>query len=218
MYVREITPERPSTSCCKNDIGSINKPIKSHSHQRRPNETLDKLIVCGVIILTVSPSDSMRGLGAQYQAQPGKLEALRQQGSLNSHPKEVLDELFLTGDFFDPHDLVQVKYEMLRRVQAEGQSVTQAAEAFGFSRPSFYQAQSVFEQSGLPGLVPHKRGPKEAHKLTKEVVEFLQQARQDDTSLRAPALARMVKDRFGVLVHPRTIERGLERSQKKRQK
>jgi transposase len=149
---------------------------------------------------------------------PTKLEALRQQGSLNSHPKEVIDELFLTGGFFDPHDLVQVKYEMLRRVQADGQSVTEAAEAFGFSRPSFYQAQSVFEQSGLPGLVPHKRGPKEAHKLTKEVVEFLQQVRHDDASLRAPALARRVKERFGVLIHPRTIERGLERSQKKRQK
>jgi transposase len=102
--------------------------------------------------------------------------------------------------FFDPRDLVQVKYEMLRRLQADGQSVTQAAAAFGFSRPSSYQAQSVFEQSRLAGLVPHKRGPKEAHKLTREVVEFLQQKRQDDSSLRAPALARQTEERFGVVV------------------
>ena len=55
--------------------------------------------------------------------------------------------------FFDPEDLVQVKYEMLRRVREDGQAVTQASAAFGFSRPSFYEAQVAFERAGLPGLV-----------------------------------------------------------------
>ena len=88
-----------------------------------------------------------------------KLEALRQQRALNRRPGKVTDELFAEDSFFDPRDLVQVKYEMLRRVQAEGKSVTDAAAAFGFSRPSFYQAQSAFGQEGLAGLVPQKRGP-----------------------------------------------------------
>lgn len=146
-----------------------------------------------------------------------KIQTLRRQGSLNRHPQEVTDALFLTGDFFDPHDLVQVKYEMVRRVQAEGQSITRAAAAFGLSRPSFYQAQAVFEQSGLVGLVPLKRGPRNAHKLTSEVMEFLQRARQGDLSLRAPALARQIQEHFGIVVHPRTIERALARTQKKPQ-
>ena len=147
-----------------------------------------------------------------------KLESLRQQGALNPRPHSVTDELFVASEFFDARDLVQVKYEMLRRVQRQGRSITEAAAAFGFSRPSFYQAQSAFEQAGLAGLVPLKRGPKQAHKLTAEVVEFIRQARQDDPSLRAAELASRIQQRFDLVVHPRTVERGLARVQKKRRK
>ena len=95
-----------------------------------------------------------------------KIESLRNQGTLNVHPEQVRDELFLGHDFFDPSDLLQVKYEMLRKRRVEGASVTRAAEVFGFSRPSFYQALEAFEAEGLSGLIPHRRGPKQAHKLT----------------------------------------------------
>jgi len=145
-----------------------------------------------------------------------KLEALRQQRALNRRPGKVTDELFAEDSFFDPRDLVQVKYEMLRRVQAEGKSVTDAAAAFGFSRPSFYQAQSAFGQEGLAGLVPQKRGPKQAHKLTEEVLTFIGQTRQQDPSVRSGELARMIHQQFGTMVHPRSIERALLRHQKKR--
>ena len=95
-----------------------------------------------------------------------KMQALRQNGTLNPRPQDVSDELFHEKEFFDARDLLQVKYEMLRRVSQEGHSISQAAASFGFSRPSFYQAQSSFETSGLAGLVPQKRGPKHGHKLT----------------------------------------------------
>jgi len=144
-----------------------------------------------------------------------KFEALQQHRTLNPRPKEVRDELFLQDEFFDPRDLVQVKYEMLRRVQAEGQSVTEASANFGFSRPSFYQALSAFEQAGLAGLVPHKRGPKQAHKLTDEVLTFIGEQRQKEPSVRLPDLVKLVQDRFGIRVHPRSIERSLLRHQKK---
>lgn len=145
-----------------------------------------------------------------------KLQALRQQGTLNPRPDEVTDELFADNDFFDPRDLVQVKYEMLRRVQADGNSITDAATAYGFSRPSFYQAQSAFEQDGLAGLVPRKRGPKQAHKLTDEVLAFIREARQNDSSIQVGELARLIHQRFGITVHPRSIQRALLRHQKKR--
>ena len=93
--------------------------------------------------------------------------------------------------------------------------MSRSAAAFGFSRPSFYQAQAAFQQGGLPALMPHKRGPKEAHKLTTEVLAFVRQAQQEDSSLRAAGLAMLVKDRYGITVHPRSIERALTRSQKK---
>jgi transposase len=145
-----------------------------------------------------------------------KLQALRQQGTLNPRSEKIRDELFLKDAFFDPRDLVQVKYEMLRRVQTEGKSIADAAVSFGFSRPSFYQASSAFERDGLAGLVPHKRGPKQAHKLTEEVMEFIVKTRRTEPSVRAADLARLIHKRFGTMVHPRSIERSLLRHQKKR--
>lgn len=148
--------------------------------------------------------------------QDTKLRTLQQQGTLNPRPKAVRDELFLQDDFFDARDLVQVKYEMLRRVRTEGQSVTDAAAGFGFSRPSFYQAQSAFEQDGLAGLVPQKRGPKQAHKLTDEVLTFIGEVRLKESSIRLHDLVKQIEQRFGTTVHPRSIERSLLRHQKKR--
>src|SRR5713226_7957631 len=135
-----------------------------------------------------------------------KAVALRQHGCLNPHPEQVTDELFRSQDFFDARDLIQVKYEMLRRVQTEGLPVKQSAAAFGFSRPSFYQAQATFQMGGLPALMPHKRGPRQPHKLTPEVLAFVRQARQEDASLRPMALAARLRDHFGIVVHPRSIE------------
>jgi transposase len=144
-----------------------------------------------------------------------KTRALQQEACLHPHPEQVTDELFLTHEFFDPRDLVQVKYEMLRRVQSEGQAVSHSAAHFGFSRPSFYQAQAAFQQGGLPSLMPQKRGPKKAHKLTAEVLALVRQAQQQDPALRPPALALLVKKQYGITVHPRSLERALTRSQKK---
>ena len=141
--------------------------------------------------------------------------ALRQEGTLNPHPEQVTDELFLTNQFFDARDLLQVKYEMVRRVQSDGQPISRAAAAFGFSRPSFYQAQATFQQGGLAALTPHKRGPKQAHKLTSEVLAFVRQVRQENPACRPADLSARIQERYGFIVHPRSIERVLVRSQKK---
>ena len=93
------------------------------------------------------------------QSTDAKRQALRELGVLHLRPEDVSDELFRAHEFFDARDLVQVKYEMLRRVQVEGQAVVHVAKAFGFSRPSFYQALEVFQQRGLAGLIPKRRGP-----------------------------------------------------------
>lgn len=145
-----------------------------------------------------------------------KRQILRQQGVLNPRPGEVRHELFQNSHFFDPEDLVQVKYEMLRQVEVDRRSVSASAEAFGFSRPSFYQSQSVFQQAGLAGLLPAKRGPRSGHKLTAEVMEFVHRTHADDASLSHAQLAEAVRERFGFSIHPRSIDRQLRR-QKKRQ-
>ena len=149
------------------------------------------------------------------QRMDAKGQTLAEHGVLNPRPQTVTDELFQASEFFDPRDLVQVKYEMLRRVRVDGQTITEAATAFGFSRPAFYQAQTTFEEEGLPGLVPRRPGPRRAHKLSKAVMEFVDHQRAKDRTLRAPALAATIQRRFGVSVHPRSIERALARRTKR---
>src|ERR1700686_2501427 len=92
-------------------------------------------------------------------------QALSTQGATHPRPQAVSDPLFRDSAFFDPNDLVQGKYEMLRSVEQEGRPVVEAAQAFGLSRPVFYVTQELFNREGLPGLVPRKRGPKRPHKL-----------------------------------------------------
>src|SRR2546426_10544926 len=113
-----------------------------------------------------------------------KVEALRAARSLNPHPEAVVDAEFAAAEFCDARDLVQVKYEMVRRVQIDGASVVRAAAAFGFSRPSYYQAAAALEDGGLPALVPAKPGPRRAHKLTEEVLEHAEALLAGDASLR----------------------------------
>lgn len=153
---------------------------------------------------------------AKTKAPDPKLDALREYGSLNPHPQRVSDPLFASVDFFDPRDLVQVKYEMLRRVSAEGHSVAQSAKAFGLSRPSFYQAQATLQREGLAGLLAKKRGPRRAHKLGTEVMGFVQALLSQDPLLSSAQLVARVHQRFELQVHPRSIERALLRPEKKR--
>jgi|SRR5215471_13813679 len=142
-----------------------------------------------------------------------KHQALGQTGTLNRRPDRVSDELFADSDFFDRNDLLQVKYEMLRRVRRDDFTVRQAAKVFGFSRPSFYQAQEAFTRGGLGALLPQKRGPRRAHKLSSKVVEFVEQ-----TIAVGPGadLVAAVRQKFGISVHRRSIERALTRAKKKR--
>lgn len=145
-----------------------------------------------------------------------KQAVLRQHATLNPRPGGVTHALFEAREFFDPQDLLQVKYEMLRLVKIDKRPISEAAKACGFSRPSFYQAQGAFEQGGLAGLIPHKPGPHRGHKLTPAVMQFVTQARAADPSVRAERLAQWVRQRFGVQVHPRSIERQLLRKKKPR--
>ena len=145
-----------------------------------------------------------------------KLNALREHGSLNPRPETVIDDLFVTVDFFDPNDLLQVKYEMVRRICTEGQPVSHTARSFGVSRPTVYQALSAFEQNGLAGLQRQRPGPRRAHKLSEEVVDFLESTLAEMPDTPTGELVIAVEKRFGLSVHPRSLERALSRRKKKR--
>ena len=106
---------------------------------------------------------------------------------------------------------VQVKYEMLRRVRVDKHPVSQSASAFGFSRPTYYQAEADFQRDGVMGLLPEKRGPRQGHKLTSDILDFAARLRAIDPSVRPPALAAAIQKRYAITAHPRSIERALGR-------
>jgi transposase len=138
-----------------------------------------------------------------------KAEALLAEGTLNPAPEKVNDPKFRQSEFFDPRDLVQVKYEMLRRVSVESVPVTDATEDYGVSRPTYYQAKANFAEVGIAGLVPKKRGPRGPHKLRGEVLTFLERRVVPGEPIRARKLAALIRQEFDLRVHPRTIERAL---------
>lgn len=143
-----------------------------------------------------------------------KEEALRAARALNPRPEAVAASEFSASEFFDTRDLIQVKYEMLRRARQDGSTVSDAAAAFGFSRPSFYEAKAAYEAAGIPGLLPKRPGPRRAHKLSEEVVERLAEAAAVEPSLSSADLADLAHSEFGVRVHPRSVERALARRPK----
>jgi transposase len=170
------------------------------------------LIVSGKICLT-----RLR-MRRRHGRQDPKEAALAAARCLNPHPEQVTDAEFLASDFFDARDAVQVKYEMVRKVKAGGAPVTEAAAAFGYSRPAYYQAVAALEASGLEGLVPARPGPRGAHKLTDEILAWAEERLAADPQLRPAQLAGPVEERFGVRAHPRSIERALARYRERHSK
>lgn len=142
-----------------------------------------------------------------------KLKALRESHTLHPHPEQVRDPLFTSGSpFFDARDLVQVKYELLRRVRVDGYAVSHATALFALSRPTFYAAQAAWERAGMSGLLPVPTGPRHAHKLTEEIMTDLQPLAKTKSSVE---LAAWLKAQRNLIVHPRSIERALKRAAKK---
>ena len=66
-------------------------------------------------------------------------------------------------------------------------------------------------RTGRPGAAQARS--EQAHKLTEEVLTFIGEMRQKEPSVGLPDLVKLIQDRFGIRVHPRSIERSLLRHQ-----
>jgi transposase len=119
--------------------------------------------------------------------------------------------LFADNPFFDSRDLIQVRYEMVRRHQADGIPISDVAASFGVSRPTFYKTQDTLAAAGLAGLLPQPRGPKGGHKISAEVVAFVVDLKAASPALTTQQCLASVEARFGIKVHRRSLERALAR-------
>lgn len=138
-----------------------------------------------------------------------KTEVLKRHRCLNRNAHRVRDQCFLEEAFFDPRDLLQVKYEMLRAIQSEQLPIAHGAARFGLSRPACYKAIKSFDADGMPGLLARRPGPRRPHKLTPEVVAFLNQAAARHPSPGMKELADMVREQFNLTLNRRSIRRAL---------
>lgn len=131
--------------------------------------------------------------------------ALEAAGLLHPNPGAVTAALF-GGElgFFLADDKVQVKYEMLRAHLVDGMSVTAAAATHGYSRAAFYLISGAYAEVGMAGLVDERRGRRGPLKVTNDIIGFIAAA---DATVSGAELADQIADRFGVVLHRRTVER-----------
>jgi len=150
----------------------------------------------------------------KHDGKRAKIDALKEEGAFNPTPEKLRDPKFHDSEFFDPHDVVQVRYEMLRRVSVDKAPVTQVADEYGVSRPTYYQAKASFDTAGIAGLAPAKPGPRGPHKIDDDVLVFLRARLLPGEPVRARELAKFVRRELDIDLHPRTIERALKKTGK----
>jgi transposase len=154
-------------------------------------------------------------MNAAHRLDP-KAHFLHQRGALHPHPERVQDALFRGSTFFDPRDLIQVRYEMVHRFRVDGHAAVEVARSFGVSRQLLYLLAQAFRDRGLPGLFPGKRGPKAARKCTDEVLAFVHARLAESPGLSTDELLSDIRQRLGIHLHRRTLQRRLSRLGKKR--
>lgn len=140
-----------------------------------------------------------------------KKKFLQQEGLLNPKPKRVSHPLFETLGFFDPFDLPQVRYEMIRTARVENISVAKACNLFGFSREYFYKLERTFMARGYVSLLGSTRGRRPIIALNQEVVNFIVHRKIEEPKLSGENLLQEIRRLYNVHCSRRTVERIVEK-------
>jgi hypothetical protein len=140
-----------------------------------------------------------------------KKKFLESEGLLNTRPERVSHPLFLSLDFFDPLDLPQVRYELLRTARAEETSVAEACRLFGFSREYFYRLERTFMEGGYVALLGLPRGRRPLVALNQEIVNFIIHRKLAQPKLSGEELRKEILSLYKVDCSRRTVERIVEK-------
>lgn len=140
-----------------------------------------------------------------------KTKFLRKEGLINPKPERVTHSLFQTHEFFDPLDLPQVRYEMLRAARVEHATVSDACRLFGFSREYFYRLERDFMARGYVGLLGSSRGRRPLIALNQDLVNFIIHRKMTEPNLTGEDLRKELKTTYQVECSRRTVERIIEK-------
>jgi len=135
-----------------------------------------------------------------------KREHLRGSGTLNPRPENVTDPLFANSSFFDAHDLLQVRYEMIRG-DSRHMSLKERALRFGMSVSTYSRLKRAYLKGGLQALIPAKRGPQGPHKITSEMVAYARQYRINNGPTSIRKLTDLVNEHFKSSIHFTGLQR-----------
>jgi transposase len=147
-----------------------------------------------------------------------KRQALLEAGALHADPERVRAPLFDSHPFFDPKDKAQVKYEMLRARELEGEPLEQTCRRFGFTRESYRQILERFRAEGMFGLFDRKRGRKNPLKIDNKVRMFLCNEHTRMPELGADELAARCEKETGVSLSRRSVYRVLSKLREEKKK
>jgi transposase len=136
-----------------------------------------------------------------------KINFLQKEGLLNPKPERVRHSLFQANDFFDPLDLPQVRYEMLRMARVDHAPVSEACKQFGFSREYFYRLERDFLLRGYVSLLGSFRGRRPLIALNQEIVNFIIHRKMTTPNLTGEDIHKELKTTYQVECSRRTVER-----------
>ncbi len=140
-----------------------------------------------------------------------KQDFLNKEGLANRRAERVTHSLFLTLDFFDPLDLPQVKYELLRAARVDNISVTEACNLFGFSREYFYRLEKAFMKHGYVSVIGSAMGRRPIIALNQEIVSFIVHRKMEEPRLSGMALRKEILQQYSIDCSGRTVERIIEK-------
>jgi hypothetical protein len=141
-----------------------------------------------------------------------KKQFLQKEGLINPKPERVCYKHFESNDFFDPMDLPQVRYEMIRTARVENISVANACRLFGFSREYFYKLERKFMKHGFVALLGSQKGRRPLIALNNEIVNFIIHRKVDNPNLSGEDLRKEILKIHKLDCSRRTVERIIEKS------
>jgi hypothetical protein len=139
-----------------------------------------------------------------------KSQFLKKEKLINLRPERVIHPLFQKTEFFDPLDLPQVRYELLRSARSEELSIAGACRQFGFSREYFYQLDRTFMERGFVSILGSPMGRRPIIALNQEIVNFIIQRKIQNSNLSGEDLRHEVHKNYNVECSRRSIERIVE--------
>ena len=122
---------------------------------------------------------------------------------------KVTEPRFLDSDLFDPKDLLQVRYEMVRSIKEGVITLDEVPSKYGVSAMTAKRCVSSLEKGGIIALVPERKGPKGPSSLDDESLRFIDSYIAEHPKASGRKVHDALEAEKHVGVSKRTVERYL---------